>query len=365
MYPALASDFMKGIRQPIKGQDLRERYEFLVEGVGTASDETVLKSAEKLLLQEDVDIVFAFCSQSLLDKMVNMFDAYKKPLVHLDLGGNYLQQKHCSDFVLHQTLNLCHSAYAAGQYAARNYGNTALIASSFYDGGYQIHNGFEKGFKDTGGMNVGYFVSPQNYKEQASDALLARINEDSPDVIFGLYSYNEGAKMFEVLAEHGITQRVPFMTTPIMTDESFVKDNYGLEGVVSMSSWSFDDEGPAMQSWMKDYADAYGEKPGIFALLGYECQTILETCLNDNDGIPKEIGRFLQDRSLMTPRGKMTFNSYGESQPESFKLRQFEYNQVQYHNIVVDIIENKNSAILNQHFEGQQFSGWTNPYICT
>ncbi len=365
MYPALASDYMKGIKQPIKDHDIRNRYEFLVEGVGTASDEMVLKSAEKLLLQEDAAIVFAFCSHSILDKMVAMFDAYKKPLVHLDLGGNCLQRKQCSAYVAHHSLNLCHLAYASGRYAAHNYGKKALVASSFYDGGYQIHNGFEKGFKDSGGTDVGYFVSAQNYKEQSPEALLARVYEDRPDVIFGLYSYNEGAKMFEVLADRGVTDTIPFMTTPIMTDEFFVTENYNLNSVFSMASWSFDDEDTAMQSWIGEYVGAYEEKPGIFALLGHECQAILKECLADNDRIPKEIGRFLQERSLNTPRGKITFNTYGESQPEYFKLRKFEFNKVQYHNTVVDTIENKNSVLLNEHFEGQQFSGWTNPYICT
>ena len=162
MYPALSLQLINGFKLGVSNQGKTDiDVELHIENIGKAADESVLKTIEKKLLQEDLDVVFSFCSHALLEQMVNIFQAFKKPLVHIDLGGNLLQEAQVNPNVVHHHLGLCSGAYAAGVYVAKNLGESALVASSFYDGGYQIHIGFQQGFLDAGGKHVSYYVSPQ------------------------------------------------------------------------------------------------------------------------------------------------------------------------------------------------------------
>ena len=169
----------------------------------------------------------------------------------------------------------------------------------------------------------------------------------------------------EALASSEFNGKLPVLTTPILTDEDFVNQNFGVEGILSMASWSFDDKNPVMKTFLEDYKTAYEDKPGAFSLLGFECALLLAKCVDKKGKVPKQIGDFFKEMEIESPRGTIGYNTYNESYIKEYKLRKFEYNQTAYHNHVVDTIENKNSEILNQHFEGKQFSGWTNPYICT
>lgn len=366
MYSTLARDFMNGLKLFLNGKEsLKGQIEFVIESVGTASDDTVIKTAEKQLLQEEVDLTLAFCGNSLLDQLVDLFTGYKKPLIHIDLGGNILKKRHVSPYVVHHSLNMAHAAAALGAYAAEHLGKKVALLSSFYDGGYQMAAGFDQGFASNGGNIAMQHVSPMAYKEQNMEEVLQAVENSGADVIFCLYSYKEGNHMWQALTNSSLNGKLPIVTTPIMTDESIVDKNYGVQKVQSVASWSFDDDTPAMTTFIKNHKDQYDEQPNIFGLLGYEIGLLLAHVLEAGNSVPKNLGEYMKSQVLHTPRGHIFFNAYNESQPKEFKLRNFEYNQITYHNLVVDTIENQKSETLNQHFEEQQFSGWINPYICT
>ena len=88
MFPTLALDFLNGCKLAFKNSLPSScTPTFIVEGIGAGADTSMLKIAEKLLLQENVDITIAFCGSTHLTGLVTIFDSYKKPLIHVDLGG--------------------------------------------------------------------------------------------------------------------------------------------------------------------------------------------------------------------------------------------------------------------------------------
>ena len=159
MFPTLGKDFLNGLKLSLKNSVPKVVPNFLVEGIGNAADENLLKTAEKMLLQEDVDLAVSFCSIYKLEEMVSLFHNYKKPLIHIDLGGSVLKKEHtASPYVLHHTLNIWQSAYATGKYVAQKLGKTAAVITSMYEGGYHIGATFEKGFISEGGYIASYYV---------------------------------------------------------------------------------------------------------------------------------------------------------------------------------------------------------------
>lgn len=366
MFPTLARDFLNGLNLSFKGlEDGQTPPDLRVEGIGSATGEIAVRAAERMVLQENVDLTLSFCGTHGLGSLTQFFDSYKKPLVHLDLGGNLLRKEHKSPYVLHHTLNLCQAAYNAGKYAVQKYGKKGAMAASFYDGGYHLSYSFVQGFTDHGGEIVYNYVSPLDYKNESFESLIAGLKEHKPDVVFTLFSFKEGAKVCKVLASSGLNDTIPCVAVPLLTDEYFNKENYHLDNMVSVASWSFDDEAEFMQTFLENYRKEHAEPPNIFGLLGYETGLLINHCLMTEGSIPAQIGEFFMNKTLETPRGPLVFNAYHDSYLKNLKVRKFQYNQTKYHNWVIDNLESIPPEELYQAGEELPYSGWQNPYICT
>lgn len=366
MYPTLAMDFINGFKLSLnKTMAHGLTPQIILESVGNAADDNLLKVAEKMILQEEVDLTITFCSVYKLRELVTIFHNYKKPLIHVDLGGSVLKKEHLSPYVLHHTLNLWQSTYAAGIYAANNFGKKAAVIASFYDGGYQLSEGFVRGFTNEGGTIVNYYVGPMDYKAETFDGMIQGIEEAKPDVIFALFSYNEGKKIFDKLAKSILNGSIPIMVIPLMTDETINTENYEIENVHSIASWSFDDETSLMQDFLKDFKESYEENPNIMGLLGFEVGLTVASCVSSEGKIAAKLKNTLQQKTINSPRGILKYNDLNESQVARFKLRKFQFNKTEYHNKVVDTHDASFSEKLYDEFEKLPYTGWQNPYICT
>lgn len=365
MFPTLAKDFLNGLKLAISDNSPEIDPEFVIEGIGNASDDSIVQKAEKLLLQEDVDITISFCSIFFLNQLRNVFDSYKKPLIFVDLGGNLIKKEHLSDYVLHSSLNLCQSAYAAGVYAANTFGKKGAIASSFYDGGYQMSESFVKGFKNMGGEIVYYHVAPMDYKSESYEKMIEGLQTSQADFVFTLFSFKEGEKVFTVLAESGLNGSLPILCLALLTDETAHQKDYRLKKVLSLASWSFDDERPEMKEFLSAYSSEYKQDPNLFSLLGYESGLATSRAMKFGDSEIGPIGKILKGRTINSPRGEITYNNYHESQADSFKIREFNYNEIRYHNHVIGTVDTPVKEEIYDLFENIPYTGWRNPYICT
>lgn len=363
-YPTLAKDFLNGIKLSLNNSlDQDNIPKFFIEGVGTASDDSLIKTAEKLLLQEDIDLAIGFCSAFLLKKLGDVFTSYKKPFIHVDLGGRVIKKEHITPYVFHYTLHLWHSSYEAGKYAAINFGKKILVCGSYYDSGYQITQAFVNGVMEEGGEVVSYWIAPMDYKSQNFDGMIQAVEEISPDSLFCLFSYNEGKVVFEKLAASDINDKVPIIVNPLMTED--ITNNYNLKNIISVASWSFDDDNVEMKNFIEAYKNKYEENPNVIALMGYEVGQIVSESLSENSTIPNKIGEHLANKTMNIPRGRLTANHYFESTLDTFKVREFIYNKEQYHNTIIKELSTASVSNQYKNFEEAPYVGWQNPYICT
>ena len=366
MFPTLALDFLNGCKLAFKNSMPDGMSQnFIVEGIGNATDSSLLKIAEKFILQEDVDITLAFCGSFYLTDLIQIFNSYKKPLIRIDLGGSVLTKEHLSPYVLHHTLNIWQSAHAAGKYAAHNYGKKVSVMTSIYDGGYHLAASFVKGYTDEGGEISSYYGGPMDYKSENFLTMVEGIREAQPDVIFGLFSFKEGNKIFDVLAKSDLNGKIPILVIPVMTDETINTEDHNIENVHSVASWAFDDENPMMQDFVKDYKKNHEVLPNIIGLLGYEVGLTVTNCITSEGKIASKLSETLQKTNTETPRGKLYYNAMNESQLQTFKLRKFQYNETKYHNTVIDTLDATYSEKLYKDFEELPEPAWQNPYICT
>jgi ABC-type branched-subunit amino acid transport system substrate-binding protein len=366
MFPTLALDFLNGLKLAFENSG-KENFvpEFIVESVGNATGKSLLDAAEKMILQEEVDLTISFCSVFNLKELVSIFDAYKKPLIHIDLGGNVLKEEHTGPFVIHHTLNLWQSAYYAGVYAANAFGKKGALATSFYDGGYHLIESFVCGFTENGGNVVFNYVSPMDYKSESFLSMVEGIQNSNPDFIFTLFSYNEGNKIFKVISESPLNGKIPLLAAPLMTEEINNYKNYNIENVFSIASWAFDEQFDPMNDFISNYSKLYEDYPNIISLIGYEVGLTIARCIDKNGAITKKIGDCVYAIKLDTPRGELTFSGFNESKVSVNNIRKMLFADDQTKNTVVQTIDNINQEELYDKFKDLPYSGWQNPYIIT
>jgi len=300
-----------------------------------------------------------------LKELVGIFNAYKKPLIHIDLGGNVLKEEHTNPYVIHHTLNLWQSAYFSGVYAANTFGKNAALALSFYDGGYHLAESFVRGFTENGGNVVYNYVSPMDYKSESFETMIDGIQKANPDFVYLLFSYNEGQKVFDVISKSALNGKIPFLATPLMTEETAGFDNCNIENVFSISSWDFNEKTTVMKNFQTNYSALYNDAPNAIGLLGYEAGLTISICLEKNRDIPAKIGDFVKSLIIETPRGELTFSDHNESQVPFNKVRQFLFNGCEYINTVVATIDISHQEELYDKFKDLPYSGWQNPYLIT
>ena len=363
MFPTLGKDLLQGFRLGLGNE--YDGVKYLVEGIGNATDDSIIRTAEKLLIQEDVDLVIAFCGSILLESLGRVFESYQKPLFHVDLGSNALKLKHQNSFVAYHSLNLWQSNYTAGKYAADTFGKKGLLAASFYDGGYQHSEALVTGYREAGGELVDFYVAPMDYKNEDFSTLLEVIESKDPEVVFLLFSYKEADKLLQALSKSKLNGKYPFVAMPVLTDESMYEENHGIQQLVSIGSWSFDEKRSTMQEFVSVYQELKGSHPNLIHLLGYEMGQATSQLLETHGEIPSKLSEALQKLTIATPRGNLSYNAYGESQVEEFKIRKFNFNEVRYHNEVIGTVEADFSSGLYKQFEPLEYTGWQNPYICT
>ncbi len=361
MFPTLAKDFLNGFKLGM--HENIDEVKFFIESIGKASDEDVIKVAEKLLLQEDIDLTISFCSIFHLEAMVEKFDKYKIPLLFVDLGGSVPKKIHFSPYVLHHSLHLCDSAYLAGSIAAEKFGEKGALLSSFYDGGYQMSSSFVSGYSDAGGTIVYNNVSPMDYRSSNHEKMLKELKESRAEVAFSLFSFNEAKHFFDFLSEQN-TEGLPLiMASPVMTDESMQYPDFGnLPKTLSVASWSFEDSSENMESFLETIKTTYGNVPNVISLLGYESGLITNALINNGEIAFEKIKNNSVEGS---PRGQILISRNNQTKPKKQLLRKFEYNGRAYTNSVIEELSKGEPIDLVETFEEIQYSGWKNPYICT
>ncbi len=365
MFPKLALDFLNGIKLPFKnGQASHSAPKYIIESIGNGTDSTFSQRIEKMLLQEEADLIICFCSYFLLENVVAIANTYKKPIIHVTLGARVLKPIHYSTYVVHQSLNLCHTSYLSGKHIAEKMGTKVAMLSSFYDGGYHLAEAFYNGLTDYSGEVINNYVSPMDYKSESFQKMIDGIELAKPDALFCIFSHIEGNKVMDKLIESGL-DAIPSITIPLMTDESLLVNDFYPSKMHSIASWAFDDDTIVMKNFCFDYKNQYEEVPTIFSLLGYEVGSIILHCNQSENKFPNKIGDYIKTQNLVSPRGSIQYTEYNESLPETFKIRKLEKVNGNYQNTVLEEVDSSCSEIIYKKMENLPDTGWKNPYICT
>ncbi|MFV9511526.1 ABC transporter substrate-binding protein [Tepidibacillus sp. LV47] len=197
-----------------------------------------------------------------------------------------------------------------GNFAAKDL--KAKTAAIYIDSSSDYSKGLAKSFEEQFTKNGGQIVTKESYQQKDTDfkAVLTRIKDKNPDVIYVPGYYEEVGKIIKQGREMGIT--VPFLggdgwDAPQMLE---IAGNAALNNTFFSNHYSAEDTSPEVQKFVENFKKEYNKVPDGFAVLGYDSvQLIAEAIKNAGSAEPTKIKDALaQIKDFKAVSGTITFN---------------------------------------------------------
>jgi branched-chain amino acid transport system substrate-binding protein len=237
------------------------------------------------------------------------------PLLITDVGASIQRKSH--PFIFRSSLGHWQGAWALGQWAATNIGRRALIASSFYDSGYDTVHAFWGGFEQAGGELPSLVVTGGPGEEPD---LLAAARAARPDFVFAAYSGPAATRFVRGYAAAGLGG-LPLLGSGTLTaDDLLSAQSSAALGIRSAHSW--DAGRPAAQAFVASYLAAHGSTPDAFAALGYDAGSQILAAVARAGSRPSTLRDALVATALEGVRGPLAFSAEAQETAPAQALRE-------------------------------------------
>lgn len=311
-YDTIGFDLFEGLRsglQHIGKNDVK----IIIENISFGADkQQCYRSAEKLLLEENVDIVVAYIGHRMAELLKPLFLAANKILLVLDSGASMPQEWPTCPSIFYHSVQNAFGAWLTAQKAVKEGYQTGGMVTNYYDGGYLHTYSITKGYEwakgticfnhATGFKAEDFTMKPlQNHLDQhPNSALLSLFSGD-----FTQWYFTELKKWFE-------NQDIPVYLSPFGLEETML-DNavFASNKIGGIAAWSRNIDTKENKVFMETINEA-GRKANLFSLLGWESASIITKTLELLD-IHKNNTLSLSNALLAfefeSPRGKIGFDS--------------------------------------------------------
>jgi branched-chain amino acid transport system substrate-binding protein len=190
----------------------------------------------------------------------------------------------------------------------------AKTAAVMYDVGNDYSKGLADYFKAAFEKDGGKVVAFESYAKDDVDfsALLTKVKQSSPDVLFLPDYYNKVGLMAKQARQLGVA--ATFLGGDGWDSPEMAKiAGDAINGGYFTNHYSPDDPRPEVQEWVKKYQAKYGQKPDALATLGYDAALLLIQALkNSPNAKPDEIKAALGViKDFPCVSGKITFDEWG------------------------------------------------------
>jgi len=300
-YPAMGYDMLHGLQCRLATDSGRE-YRLYSENIGFGEDElrnyTV---AEKLVLQNKVDMLVAYCHSENAEALYHLANAMRTPLLIID-AGMQLPHTTASPYCYHITLQGLHACRLAGYMAGAGNRNV-VMATSYYDGGYRGPWSYGQGIAEAGGAVCGNYVSDYKSATFTIDACIELFKNTGAASTAACFSGYLAELFFRALYEKNKEGTpVPFYCAPFMAEEQLLQtcDFPGGE-LYTVVPWLSSLHNKEQKVFTNSIGPTTGKTANIFHLLGWEAG-IVTTSLWQH-GISS-----LKGYSYASPRGNTTIH---------------------------------------------------------
>lgn len=367
-YPTMGFDLLDGLRIKLNCEGISD-IRFVPENIGFGEDKKeVYAKAEKLLLQDEADIIVAYLSPVNAALLHPLLEAAGKQLIVLDAGMNFPSEAPGAN-VVHISLQGLHASYFSGKKAGEN-NNKVIMATSFYDGGYRGPWAYNRGVQDAGGTIVGNYVAHYKESEFTIAPFLEAVNRNIDSSVAACFStYLSSLFINSLHGQNRTLQQLDFHCSSYMFEEQ-IASSYTLPAgrFYAYTPWVSTLDNPNNIIFTEEILERKDKKANIFHLLGWEAGIVAAYLLQQPQRSKVSLKELLAGWSYESPRGKVTLHP--ETHFSFAPLYYAEMSQTPGEGVNVSILDKleidaaEHLRMMNDQPTGVT-SGWFNHYLCT
>jgi branched-chain amino acid transport system substrate-binding protein len=357
-YPSLGFDLLHGVRSQLSQSGIIPR--FVSENIGFGENPALIYArAEKMIIENDVDIIIGYIDATNAAPLGQLALATQRPFLLVDAGMR-LPLQTPGPYVYHITLQGAHACRIAGEMAGGN-GKKVLMATSFYDGGYDGPSAYYEGLDSAGGSVCGNYISGPKESEFNIKHYMSLLEFSGAQSIAACFSTYLATLFLQSLKkENGKATPLPFYCAPFMAEEQLLGniDHPGGE-FHAVVPWASDIDNPAQHEFLQRMKDT-GKRANVFHLLGWEAGCLVKI-LSEDRAIA------LEGYCYDSPRGLTTIHpDTHHTYTQLYKARIVAGDDQKCRLVTdgsINITADEHSRILGRKIDGI-LSGWKNNYLC-
>ncbi|TDE28227.1 ABC transporter substrate-binding protein [Flavobacterium ranwuense] len=370
-YETIGFDLFEGLRSGLNLYGFQD-VKIVTENIGFGSDkQQCYRSAEKLLLEENVTMVIAYIGQRMAQLLRPLFLAANKILIVLDSGANLpTEYPSCPNIIYHSLQNSLGAWLSSKQATEDGYFSAGMV-TGYYDGGYLQTYSLCNSFEQAGGQIC--FNHATGYKENdfTMEPLKNYLDEFPKSALLSLFSGDYVQWYFSGIKDWISDKKTTIYLSPFGVEETMLQKavfpNCKIKGV---AAWSKNIDSQENDLFVNTIKKA-GRTPNLFSLLAWEsAQIIIQVfdLLNKNENNSAQTISDLLSFEFVGPRGKVSFNSKTNTSVAPLYEVEIVLNEEDGMckvNLLSEIKDTKKAFELLSELEiGLATSAWYNSYVC-
>ncbi|CAN1575100.1 Leucine-binding protein domain containing protein [Flavobacteriaceae bacterium] len=311
-YETIGYDLYEGLRSSLKNLG-RTDIKIVSENIGFGADkQQCYRSAERLLLEENADLVIAYIGHRTAQLLRPLFLAANKMLIVLDAGANLPHEwSACPNIFYHSLHNALGAWHIAKDAVANGYKNAGMV-TGYYDGGYLHTYSVSKSFEMAGGTIC--FNHATGYKDLdfTMEPLKLHLEQYPDSALLSLFSGDFVQWYFEGIKKLFENKNIPIYLPPFAFEETMLSQAvYPSNNIKGIAAWSKNINSEANLNFIETITET-GRTPNLFSLLSWESATIALKVLELAEIHKKNTSKIATDLQLFefeSPRGTIYFDS--------------------------------------------------------
>ena len=221
-------------------------------------------------------------------------------------GPSQLSGKDCNPYFFGAGVQNDSTYEAMGKYVSeqRNIKSVFMLAPN-YQGGRDAITGFKRYYK---GEVKGEIYTQLNQPDYSAE--IAQVRAAKPDAVFFFYPGSMGITFVRQYADANLN--IPIYSGFSVEELTIHAMGAAANGAYSSAVYNDDLDNPANQAFVKSYRAKYDRRPSIYAALGYDVVTVIETAVKAAKGNLSDVQAMragLREAKFDLVRGPMHFNT--------------------------------------------------------
>lgn len=309
--PGASKNYLNGLRLALANSSVDVKY--IIEGVGIGTDvDLAIEKIEKLVMQEEVDIIVGMVGHRSLNRVRSTGRNLWLPMIISDFGATIPVGLGENEGFYTLSLDRWHSSYLLGEYLVKNNTGEVGVATCFYDSGYGIIEGLERGLNKAGGNFLGHYVVPHKPRENEAECFREVATQMGENPLFALQSGIFAMEFGESVKALGDDRTFPiYATSETVSDEVLSEFGEYFEGTKVVSTWAKELNTVENLKFTDALKAKYKKEADEFSLLGYETGLAIVAALElvDEDNMDEDALIAALDKvNVEGPRGTISFS---------------------------------------------------------